>query len=112
MITDFEQARRANLAVQSWFAPEIMQFFGTRLGVLWSAPYGAYYSYTNDDEFGVRHRVAYINDAGYVNPSYTGEGSGHLARGEFTDLQGHEYDSLDEASQAAHDMARKAWGRR
>lgn len=116
MITNFEHAMRLNRALgQYWFNPDVTQVLGRHFGSFAPAPYGGYFAYTNDttlDGAGPQHRVAYINDAGYVNPSYTGEGSGHLSRAEFTDLMDHKYASLNEASQAAREMAREAWGRR
>jgi hypothetical protein len=114
VITTFAEAKRLNRLVgQYWFLPDTMQFLGTVLGEVHAAPYGAYFSYTNaDDEFLPQHKVAYINDQGYVNPSYSGEGSGHLSREEWEGLAVDQYDSAEEAAAAAKAMARKAWGRR
>lgn len=115
MITNFTQARIRNAAIpQAWFSPDTFRFFGTILGELHGAPYGAYFSYTNQGSpSGIpEHRVAYINDDGYVNPSYAGDGSGHLPRSEWNDLMNTKYASALEAAEAARTKARAAWARK
>lgn len=114
MITTYGQARILNTgANQTWFTPSTMGWFGTLLRDLCPAPYGAYFAYTNTKApSGPEHKVAYINDAGYVNPSYSGVGSGHLSKEEFDGLMNTKYASPAEANEAARTMAREAWARK
>lgn len=114
MITTFSEAARRNRMLNHyWFSPDTMKWWGMVLGEIHAAPYGAYFSYVNKDHpLGPQHKVAYINDEGYVNPTYAGEGSGHLSRREWDDLMDTAYDSAEAAAAAAKAKAREAWGRR